>query len=132
MFRSPHIHRSAVACGIALTLAVPATALAQQDLRSPDTRDAAITQEQRDVASPQVFTDSQRAVVKRYKGSPSYQAALHSARVAGAPQPAQALPGGGLDWGDAGIGAAGMLGVTLAAFGGAVAVSHRRHRVVPR
>jgi hypothetical protein len=117
------IHRKAIACGIVLTLAVPGTALAQQDLRSPDTRDAA-TAPAPDVTSPQIFTDQQRAIVERYKVSPSYQAALSDAR---APQPAQVHADSGLDWRDAGIGAVGMLGLTLAALGGVVAVNHRRH-----
>jgi hypothetical protein len=78
VFHPRHIHRSVVAFGIAVTLAVPATALAQQDLRSPDARDAASTQQP---ASPQIFTDQQRAAVERYKRSPSYQAALRDART---------------------------------------------------
>jgi hypothetical protein len=34
----------------------------------------------------------------------------------------------GLDWGDAGIGAGAMLGLTLVGLGGTLAVVHRRHR----
>lgn len=121
-----HINRSAVACGIALAFAVPGTALAQ-DLRSPDARDAAaVAVIQRDAAPPQIYTDRQRAIVERYKHSPAYQAMLREARIAGAPQPASAGSGSGLDWVDAGIGALGMLAVGLIAFGGVVAV-HRRH-----
>jgi hypothetical protein len=37
--------------------------------------------------------------------------------------------GGGLDWGDAGIGAGGLLGLILLALGGTLAVMHRRQRV---
>jgi hypothetical protein len=129
VFRSAH--RSAIACGIVLTLAVPGTALAQQDLRSPDARDAAIRATSA-VNSPQIFTDRQRALVERYKQTPSYQAALRDARIAGAPQAAAAPSDSGLDWGDAGIGAAGMLGLTLIGLGGAVAVNHRRQRLAPR
>ena len=40
------------------------------------------------------------------------------------PQPA----GTGFDWGDAGIGAGGLLGLALIAIGGTAAVAHRRHR----
>jgi hypothetical protein len=128
VFRPRHIRRIAIACGIALTLAVPGTAFAQQDLRSPDARDAAIAHEQATTSS-QIFTDQQRAVVERYKQSPSYQAALHEVRVAGASQPAPVASDGGLDWADAGIGAVGMLGLTLIALGGVVAVNHRRQRL---
>jgi hypothetical protein len=132
VLRSRHIHRYVIACGLGLTLAVPGTALAQQDLRSPDTRDAAI-QATRGVNSPQIFTDQQRAMVERYKRSPSYQATLREVRLAGAPQVAEVSSSdSGLDWGDAGIGAAGMLGVTLIGLGGIVAVNHRRQRLAPR
>lgn len=34
----------------------------------------------------------------------------------------------GFDWGDAGIGAGGLLGLALVAIGGTAAVAHRRHR----
>ena len=34
----------------------------------------------------------------------------------------------GFDWGDAGIGAGGLLGLALIALGGTAAVAHRRHR----
>jgi F0F1-type ATP synthase membrane subunit c/vacuolar-type H+-ATPase subunit K len=127
VFRPRHIHRSLIACGIVAGLAVPGTALAQQDLRSPDARDAAIAAEQTPV--PQIFTDQQRAIVERFERSPSYLASLRVAKVAGSPQPAQVRVDSGLDWGAAGIGAGGMLGLTLIALGGAVAVNHRRHRL---
>ena len=126
MLRLRHIQRTTVACGIALAVAAPGTALAQQDLRSPDARDAAIANAQpASASSSQILTDRQRAIVEDYKRSPAYQAMLTEARVAGAPQPAQVSSGSGLDWVDAGIGAAGMLAVVLIALGGAVAVHHR-------
>jgi hypothetical protein len=127
VFHLHHIRSGAVACGIAIALAVPATAVAQQDLRSPDARDAARAQEQ--TASPgasQILTDRQRAIVEAYKRSPDYQATLRAATLAGAPEPAQVSSGSGLDWVDAGIGAAGTLAVVLIALGGVVAVHHRR------
>jgi len=37
-------------------------------------------------------------------------------------------PGGGFDWGDAGIGAAGALGLAIIAFGGGLTISRRRAR----
>ena len=37
-----------------------------------------------------------------------------------------APPGAGLDWGDAGIGAGGMLGLILLALGSILAVVHRK------
>lgn len=127
MFQLHHIRRGAVACGIALALAVPATAVAQQDLRSPDARDAASAHEQvASAGSSQIFTDRQRAIVDAYTRSPAYQASMRAATLADAPEPAPVSSGSGLDWVDAGIGAAGMLAVVLIAFGGVVAVQHRR------
>ena len=90
-----------------------------QDVRSTDT--------QTDVISPQVFTDRQRANIDRFKRSTSYQKALREAIVANLPQPAPLHSDGGIDWDDAGIGAAGMLALTLLAIGGTVAVNRRRH-----
>ena len=40
--------------------------------------------------------------------------------------PKVGTPSDGFDWGDAGIGAGGMLAVTLLGFGGAVTLTHRR------
>ncbi len=37
----------------------------------------------------------------------------------------------GFDWGDAGIGAGGLLGLVLLALGGMLAISHRRHGRMP-
>jgi hypothetical protein len=80
-----------------------------------------------DVISPQVFTDRQHAVVEPFKRSPSYQQALRDAMLVKPPQPAPVRSDGGIDWGDAGIGAAGMLGLALLAIVGTVAVTHHRH-----
>ena len=74
-----------------------------QDLRSPDTRDQA---EGRDT-----FSAPEVTVVKVTEPAP---------------------PSAGLDWGDAGIGAGGMLGLTLLALGSILAVVHRRHSAVGR
>jgi hypothetical protein len=41
------------------------------------------------------------------------------------PQPAPST--GGIDWGDAGIGAGAALGLTILALGGTLAVAHRRN-----
>jgi hypothetical protein len=71
---------------------------ARQDLRSPDTRDAA--------AGRGTFNSPEVTVVKLAQPSPSSDS--------------------GLDWGDAGIGAAGLLGLLLLGLGGTVAVMHRR------
>jgi hypothetical protein len=111
------------ALGLALAALVAPTAAAQQDLRSPDTRDAALAGEQadsqslpaQDLRSPDArdaaagrgsFNSPEVTVVKLERPSPSSDA--------------------GLDWGDAGIGACVLLGLLLLALGGTLAVMHRR------
>ena len=71
-----------------------------QDLRMPDTVDAA--------AGRGTFSAPDVVVVKVKD-----------------PEPQSA--GGGLDWGDAGIGAGGIAGLTLVSLGGALLVVQRRH-----
>ena len=70
----------------------------QQDLRSPDTRDLA--------EGRGTFSAPEVTVVKVTEPAP---------------------PSAGIDWGDAGIGAGGMLGLILLALGSILAVVHRRH-----
>jgi hypothetical protein len=129
--------------------AVPAAAAAQdQDLRSPDTRDAAAAaQDYQDLRSPDARDAATATPTRSYSDlrSPDARDAgrtpdtrvtqdLRSpdARDAGRP-PVQVptpvveireVPGNGFDWGDAGIGAAGLLallsitgGVTLMVLG---------------
>jgi hypothetical protein len=78
------------------------TSAPPQDLRSPDARDAAAgrgTFNAPDVISPQVFTDRQRAVVERFKRSPSFQEALReAATVVKPPQPTPVRSDDGIDW----------------------------------
>jgi hypothetical protein len=126
------IHRPIIACvlvAFAMTSAAAASA-PQQDLRSPDARDAAAgrgTVNAPDAITSQVFTDRQRAIVEGFKRSPSYHEALReAATVVKPPQPAPVLADDGIDWGDAGIGAGTMLGLILLALGSSLAVVHRR------
>jgi len=138
--------------------AVPATAAAQrQDLRSPDARDAAATAlaehyqdlrspDARDAASPsepRQYSDL-RSPDARDAATASTQSAYQDlrspdARDAGRP-PVEVptpvvefreVPGNGFDWGDAGIGAAGLLAL-LSIAGGVtlLAVSRRRRRAL--
>jgi hypothetical protein len=74
-----------------------------QDLRSPDARDAA--------DGRGTFSAPEVAVVKVTEPSP---------------------PSSGLDWGDAGIGAGGMLALTLLASGATLAITRRRQSVKGR
>ena len=123
-----------IAC-VLLALATTGAAAAsapQQDLRSPDARDAAAgggTFTSRDVSSPQVFTDRQRTIVKRFKRSPSYQQALREAiKAVNLSQPAPVRSDHGIDWGDAGIGAASPLGAIALGLAGAMTILQRRRR----
>jgi hypothetical protein len=127
------IHRPIIACvlvAFAMTSAAAASA-PQQDLRSPDARDAAagrVTVNAPDAITSQVFTDRQRAIVEGFKRSPSYHEALRAAAtVVKPPQPAPVLADDGIDWGDAGIGAGSLLGIALG-LAAAVTILHRRRR----
>jgi hypothetical protein len=92
--------------------------LAAQDLRSPDARPAPAaiqdlrSADARDAADGRgTFSAPEVAVVKLTQPSP---------------------PSGGLDWGDAGIGAGGMLALTLLASGATLAITRRRQSVEDR
>ena len=122
------IHRFTTAA-VAIALCASAPAVAQsQDLRSPDAvaagqPKAPQTQDYRtpDAVNPVEPTTDLRAPDNRF-GQPT-----------GGPAPARVriveVPSSGFAWGDAGIGAAGMLAVVMLAAGIAVAgVHHRRER----
>ena len=106
------------ALGLAVAAVAAPVAAAQQDLRSPDAADtariAALRQTQ-DLRSPDArdtaagrgtFTAPRVTVVK----------------VTQSPQ----ATGGGCDWGDAGIGAGGVIALVLVGVGGSLMVTHRR------
>jgi hypothetical protein len=100
------------ALGLTLAaLAAPAAA----DLRGPDTRDAAGgAQPRHDLRSPDVRDAS---LGRGTQTAPAVTVVKIPERLPAA---------GDIDWGDAGIGAGGALGVVLLAAGGAMAVVHRR------
>jgi hypothetical protein len=113
--RSSH----AVALGLvlaALTPALtPAGALADQDLRSPDARDLSTpAASQPDLRSP----DAADAADGR--------GAAQSPSVMVVRLPGTSHAGGGMDWGDAGIGAGGALIVLALGAGGAVTCGRPR------
>jgi hypothetical protein len=92
-----------------------AEAAQKQDLRSPDTRDAATRVEpKQDLRSPDARDASQ--------GRGTYTAP--DVVVVKVPDPVPA--DGGINWADAGIGAGGLLGLVLLGLGGSLAVVHRR------
>jgi hypothetical protein len=107
------MHRIAVLAALSLVLAAfAAPALAQQDLRNPDTRDVAKAG-QFDLRNPDT-----REMAEAGGAAPEVT-------VVRVPQPVPAADTG-LDWGDAGIGAGGMLGLVLLAAAGILAAAHRR------
>jgi hypothetical protein len=134
--------------------AAPASAVAQtQDLRSPDARDAASAAEKRsyqDLRSPDArdaarpvetpsYTDLRSPDARdaaRAVETPSYtDLRSPDARDAGLDRPPVTIPvvdvpgnTGGFDWSDAGIGAAGMLGLMGIAAGSILAVLQSRRR----
>ena len=96
-----------------------------QDLRSPDARDAAhlATGSTQDLRSP----DARDAA----DGRGSFNSP--EVTVVKIPDPSPATSSGsGLDWGDAGIGAGGVLGLILIGLGGTLAVLARRQRQTGR
>jgi hypothetical protein len=115
--------------------AVPASAVAQgQDLRSPDTRDAAAeaaaAADYQDLRSPDTRDAARSSGPRQYSDLRS-----PDARDAGRAQPPVTIPvvdapdgTGGFDWGDASIGAAGMLALMGIAVGSILAVSQSRRR----
>jgi hypothetical protein len=120
-------HRLSRSAALALALAAFAApaATAQQDLRSPDAKDAASAPE------------GQSSVVQQDLRSPDVRDYAEGRGTFNAPEVTvvkvpvdRAQPATGrLDWADAGIGAAIMLGLVLLGFGGAFAVVRRRHTV---
>jgi hypothetical protein len=115
--------------------AVPATAGAQgQDLRSPDARDAAAAaqaQSYQDLRSPDardagrtpdsVVSQDLRSPDARDAGRPPVEVPTPIVEI-------REVPGSGFDWGDAGIGAAGLLALFSIAAGLALMVGGRKRR----
>jgi hypothetical protein len=115
--------------------AAPAAAVAQgQDLRSPDTRDAAAAaQEQsyQDLRSPDARDAATASTQSAYQdlrspdardaGRPPVEVPTHVVEI-------REVPGSGFDWGDAGIGAAGLLALLSIAGGVTLLVVGRRRR----
>ena len=135
---------------VALALSTPTTAGAQQDLRSPDTRDAAaaatagqdlrspdtrdatrpIVPAGQDVQSPDARDAAAAATAGQDLRSPDTRDATRPIAPAQAPapvQPSDRAPDG-FGWADASIGAAGMLGIVLALAGIALLTAHQRRR----
>ena len=101
-----------------------------RDYGSPDAVDAARDLPSAAVvthAAPGVYTDAERAFVE----SPEVQQMLSriSGEIAAIPPVVEvSTSSGGFDWGDAGIGAAGMLALFSIAAGSALLLMGRRRR----
>ena len=110
------------AVGLALAALVAPTAGAQQDLRGADARDAAQAAEAR---QDQRLQDLRSADARdAAEGRGTFKAPEVTVVKVTEASPAS----GGLDWGDAGIGAGGLLALILLGLGGALAVGHHRQR----
>ena len=112
--------RSITTIGTVMALAIPATAGAQQDLRAPDQVDARhqgliMKGNTQDLRAPD-RADAGRA--------PSVTPVQGVATRFTSPA---ASSTNGFEWGDAGIGAAGMLGVIGLVGGGVLLTGRRRH-----
>jgi len=108
--RSSH----ALALGLVLAALTPAGALADQDLRSPDARDLSIPAvTQTDLRSPDAADVADG------------RSAAQSPSVMVVKLPGQSHASGGMDWGDAGIGAGGALVIAVLAAGGVATLRHR-------
>jgi hypothetical protein len=115
-----HNHRIiSVVVGLAVAALATSPAAAQQDLRSPDTRDSAFTSpmwnSMQDLRSPDA----------RDAGSDRGMPKAPEVTVVKVPEPVP-VSAGGFDWGDAGLGAAVML--MLAGAGGIAVLIRKRSR----
>jgi len=138
-------HRITRSAALGLTLAAfaaPTAAAVPADLRSPDTRDAALTAATggpQDLRSPD--TRDAALTAEAAKGAPRQDLRSPDTRDFAAGRGTFSAPevtvvkvsepspvAGGLDWADAGIGAGGMLGLVLVGVGGALVISRRTHR----
>ena len=119
------MNRHRLLCSAALSLALAslaapvAGAQTQQDLRSPDTRDAAQTAE-----APQDLRSPDTVDAAEGRGThTSPEVLIVKSQPQTQPQPATA---DGIDWADAGIGAGTLLGLSLVALGSGLFVVHRK------
>jgi hypothetical protein len=135
-------HRVLRVAAVAVTLAAtsPAVAVAGQDLRSPDARDAAAAAAgPQDLRTPDA-RDAARTVVSASPGSDlrspdardvaAGRATGDAPAVVVVPVPHEVAAADGMDWADAGIGAGGILVLLAAGLAGALSIGRRRHVVV--
>ena len=117
----------AAALGLAVAAIAAPMAAAQQDLRSPDARDAALSQEPRADSQWQGLSSPVQDLRSADTRDPAAGRGTFNAPevvVVKVPQPSP-VADSGIEWGDAGIGAAFLF--ALLALGGTAAIMHRRH-----
>jgi hypothetical protein len=114
-------HTAAVALAVA-AVAAPVAVAGPVDLRSPDAVDAAsaVTQRAHDQQSQDLRSPD---AADSAAGRGTFTAPRVT--VVKVAEPSQTT-GGGFDWGDAGIGAGGVLALVLIAVGASLMVTHRR------
>ena len=118
-----------VTTAMALAIAVPATAAAQnQDLRNPDRQFPAAHEQMK---TQDLINADRRASARPRPADQDLRNADRRAPAAVTPAEAPPvttiqLPVEGFDWGDAGIGAAGGIGVLAMLAGLTLAATHRR------
>ena len=81
---------------------------------------------------PGFFTEREREIVRDYQRTPEYKRSLDQTRLERLAREAGTTtleaPSGGFDWGDAGIGAAGMLALFSIGAGSTLLLTNRRRR----
>jgi hypothetical protein len=130
MLSTRRIFRAVLPCVIACALAAPAISAAQsQDLRSPDARDSAPTSSLAGTPSPDSPWQDLRPPDVRDASVGRGTADSPDVTVVKLAQPAPVTAAdGGIDWADAGIGAAILLGAIALALIVAKGATQRRRR----
>jgi hypothetical protein len=136
-----------VTAALALACSLPASAaVAQhQEMRNPDNRVApaaserhvpppgsSIAGQEGEGYPPGVFTAREREIVRDFERTPQYKRGLAQTQLERLEREAGTatleVPSGGFDWGDAGIGAAGMLALFSIGAGSTLLVTSWRRR----
>ena len=129
---SHHIIRS-IAIAIAVGVALAPAAAAQQDLRSPDARDAALRPERvQDFRSPDARDAARHAESPQDLRSPDSRdwAAGRGPDKAPIVEFVEVAEPTGFDWADAGLGAVAGIGLVLIGAGSALTAARMRRRSV--
>ena len=139
MFRSRFTRSASIALAVTALGASTAGAM-PADLRTPDAIDAGtpVAQTMKDLRTPDAVDAGTPATTTAGTDLRTPDAVDHglgrgtfSAPDVTVVKVVDPPPTTGFDWGDAGIGAGGLLGLILVGLGGTLVVSHRRHSRMP-